>query len=385
MALGYQDTLSAVNIILNSNNVPSIVGEAGVGKSALVEDLANRNNAKLFTTVVSLSEKGDLSIPVPPLTDKSFINTKDYGTLADVQYGYSHTLIEIIKYAEQNPHNNIYWFLDEFNRGSNGVQSELMNLVLQRQINSLKLPKQVKIIIAENPDSTMNGFEDSEYSVFSSDSAIKDRTTRIVMDVNVSDWLLWAKSKNNQAQQNINSAVIKYIDNNQNMLIINNSDNDINPTPRAWKRVSDIMEIPEYENVSYDIKFDLIAGNVGSEVASNFLYFIKNYFNSLSIDQLFNDDFPKVLKKFEQLDEFKKNKLLEQMINEVVEWEPRIAKRVDSLLDELSPDGRYGIAMYVANNTEVLQSIYAKINDVSSNDIKALYTHFQNIILSIYR
>lgn len=385
MALGYQDTLSAVNIILNSNNVPSIVGEAGVGKSALVEDLANRNNAKLFITVVSLSEKGDLSIPVPPLTDKSFINTKSYGTLADVQYGYSHTLIEIIKYAEQNPHTNIYWFLDEFNRGSNGVQSELMNLVLQRQINSLKLPKQVNIIIAENPDSTMNGFEDSEYSVFSSDSAIKDRTTRIVMDVNVSDWLLWAKSKNNQEQQNINSAVIKYIENNQNMLIINNSDNDINPTPRAWKRVSDIMEIPEYENVSYDIKFDLIAGNVGSEIASNFLYFIKNYFNSLSIDQMFNDDFPKVLKRFEQLDEFKKNKLLEQMINKVVEWEPRIAKRVDSLLDELSPDGQYGIAIYVANNTEVLQSIYAKINDVSNNDIKALYTHFQNIILSIYR
>lgn len=385
MALGYQDTLSAVNIILNSNNVPSIVGEAGVGKSALVEDLAYRNNAKLFTTVVSLSEKGDLSIPVPPLTDKSFINTKDYGTLADVQYGYSHTLIEIIKYAEQNPRTNIYWFLDEFNRGSNGVQSELMNLVLQRQINSLKLPKQVKIIIAENPDSTMNGFEDSEYSVFSSDSAIKDRTTRIVMDANVSDWLLWAKSKNEQAQQNINSAVIKYIENNQNMLIINNSDDDINPTPRAWKRVSDIIENPKYEKVSYDIKFDLIAGNVGSEVASNFLYFIKNYFNSLSIDQLFNDDFSKVLKQFEQLDEFKKNKLLEQMINKVVEWEPRISKRVDSLLDELSPDGQYGIAMYVANNTEVLQSIYAKINDVSNNDIKALYTHFQKIILSIYR
>ncbi|WP_225362914.1 P-loop NTPase family protein [Apilactobacillus quenuiae] len=385
MALGYQDTLSAVNIILNSNNVPSIVGEAGVGKSALVENLANINKAKLFTTVVSLSEKGDLSIPVPPLTDKSFINTKDYGTLADVQYGYSHTLIEIIKYAENNPQTSIYWFLDEFNRGSNGVQSELMNLVLQRKINSLKLPKQVKIIIAENPDSTMDGFENSEYSVFSSDSAIKDRTTRIVMNVNVSDWLLWAKSKNKQGYQNISSVVITYIENNQNMLIINNNDNDINPTPRAWQRVSDIIENSEYKNVGYDIKFDLIAGNVGSEVASNFLNFTKNYFNSLSVSQLFSDNLSKVINRFKQLDEFTKNKLLKQMINKVVEWKPVIAKRFNLLLDELSPDGQYGISIYIANNTEVLQEIYSKIDDSSNNDLKLLYTHFQNIILSIYR
>jgi len=56
--------------------VPTIVGEAGIGKSALVADLARQRHAKLFTTVVSLVEKGDLVIPVPPLTSDSFVQTE---------------------------------------------------------------------------------------------------------------------------------------------------------------------------------------------------------------------------------------------------------------------------------------------------------------------
>jgi MoxR-like ATPase len=151
MSLSYQSLLTAVPLILRAGNVPNIVGEAGIGKSALVTSVATQMQAKLFTTVVSLSEKGDLAIPVPPLTSDSFVQTKDYGTLANVQFGYSQTLVDIIQYAEAHPDQAIIWFLDEFNRGTQAVQSELMNLVLQREINSLKLPAQVKIVIAENP------------------------------------------------------------------------------------------------------------------------------------------------------------------------------------------------------------------------------------------
>lgn len=165
MALTYQQLLTAVPLVLRAGNVPNIVGDAGIGKSALVEDVARQMSAQLYTTVVSLSEKGDLAIPVPPLTSDSFVETKDYGRLANVQYGYAETLIRIIQFAEEHPGQPIIWFLDEFNRGSQAVQSELMNLVLQRRINSLQIPAQVKMIIAENPDSTMAGFNDREYDV----------------------------------------------------------------------------------------------------------------------------------------------------------------------------------------------------------------------------
>lgn len=58
MALTYQQLLTAVPLVIRAGNVPNIVGEAGVGKSALVREVADRLQARLFTTVVSLSEKG---------------------------------------------------------------------------------------------------------------------------------------------------------------------------------------------------------------------------------------------------------------------------------------------------------------------------------------
>ena len=147
MSLSYQQMKIAVPLVIKAGNVPSIVGEAGIGKSALVQEIAASMGAKLYTTVVSLSEKGDLAIPVPPLTERSFVTTQHYGTLANVQFGYSETLVAIVKQAEAHPDQPIIWFLDEFNRGTQAVQSELMNLVLQRQVNSLKLPDQVHIVI----------------------------------------------------------------------------------------------------------------------------------------------------------------------------------------------------------------------------------------------
>lgn len=42
MALTYQQLLITVPLVLRAGNVPSIVGEAGLGKSALVEEVAKR-------------------------------------------------------------------------------------------------------------------------------------------------------------------------------------------------------------------------------------------------------------------------------------------------------------------------------------------------------
>lgn len=77
------------------------------------------------------------------------MTTSRFGTLADVKYGYSTTLLTLLKEAEARPGQPIIWFLDEFNRGNAAVQSELMNLVLQRQIHTLTLPEEVHIILAQ--------------------------------------------------------------------------------------------------------------------------------------------------------------------------------------------------------------------------------------------
>lgn len=287
MALTYQAMLKAVRAVVDAGNVPNIVGDAGIGKSALVADLARQEQARLFTTVVSLSEKGDLAIPVPPLRKESFVQTSQYGTLANVQFGYSQILVDIVRWAESHPQQPIIWFLDEFNRGSQAVQSELMNLVLQRQINTLTLPEQVHIIIAENPDSSMYGFDNRTYAVTPSDTAIKDRTVRLVMKASLGDWLTWAQDKDSQGHQHISQLVIDYLKDHEDQL--NDPEiSDLGPTPRAWQRVSDnLQQLEQLSQADQEqLMPDVFSGDLGIELGASFASFVLNRTNDLTLDEI---------------------------------------------------------------------------------------------------
>lgn len=359
MALTYQQLLTAVPLVIRAGNVPNIVGEAGVGKSALVTDIARQMGAKLFTTVVSLSEKGDLAIPVPPLTSESFVETKQYGRLANVQFGYSETLVQIIKYAEAHSDQPIIWFLDEFNRGPQAVQSELMNLVLQRQINSLSLPTQVHIVIAENPDNTMTGFEHSDYGVTMGDAAIKDRTVRLVMATSLDDWLKWAQQKVNGNRSRINPLVISYLEEYPQRLSSQPSyDSDLVPTPRAWERVS--RNLDQLEQLSSDeqraLAPDLFSGDLGVEVGVSFAEYVQAHGQEVTLTDLMKGP----LATFAQLSEERQVALLNKWIKEGSQTlvEDKTAALFSHYLKQVSADGQYALARTIGDQTDLLTALY---------------------------
>jgi ABC-type dipeptide/oligopeptide/nickel transport system ATPase component len=377
MSLSYQSLLTAVPLILRAGNVPNIVGEAGIGKSALVTSVATQMQAKLFTTVVSLSEKGDLAIPVPPLTSDSFVQTKDYGTLANVQFGYSQTLVDIIQYAEAHPDQAIIWFLDEFNRGTQAVQSELMNLVLQREINSLKLPAQVKIVIAENPDSTMAGFETSNYGVTAGDAAIKDRTVRLVMRVDVPDWLDWAAQTGVHDRPNVHDLVRRYVQEQPEMLHPTTHGEDLYPTPRAWQRVSDnLYELDQLDETTRAmIQLDLLQGDLGQKVGIAFNSFIREQNNQLTVAALFGTaDASEAIQAFEAADELRKQHVLKQCLDQTDQYslaDEQTAGRFIELLQKLSDDGQYAIVQTIGqieHQRDILEPMYAQIQATQDDE-----------------
>lgn len=374
MSLSYQQLLVAVPLVLRGGNVPNIVGEAGIGKSALVMDIASQMKAQLFTTVVSLSEKGDLVMPIPPLTDNAFVTTSHYGELADVKYGYTHTLIEIIAQAEAHPGEPILWFLDEFNRGSQAVQSELMNLVLQRQINSLQLPAEVQIILAENPDSDMPGFEESNYAVAAGDDAIKDRTTRLVMRVDVADWLHWAKTEVS-GRPVIHQIVWHYISTTPDALYPDVREADLNPTPRAWQRVSDnLYELEKLDPKIVDtLIFDIIAGDLGSLHAQLFVQYWREQAKTLSLSELFAPDFK--IAQFTDLPEVSKIALLKSALLEVTLSDAANAARFKELLEVLAPDSRYVIVKAISS--DLLSELY----NAKSDSTEELYRLISEVAL----
>ena len=371
MALTYQQSLTAVPLVIRARNVPNIVGEAGVGKSALVRDIARQMQAQLFTTVVSLSEKGDLAIPVPPLTSESFVDTKHYGRLANVQFGYSETLVQIIKFAESHPHQPIIWFLDEFNRGPQAVQAELMNLVLQRQINSLSLPRQVHIVIAENPDNTMTGFENSDYGVAMGDAAIKDRTVRLVMATSLDDWLKWARQRQTNGQPRINPLVVSYLEEYPQRLSGQPSyDSDLVPTPRAWERVSrnldQLTQLPADEQVA--LAPDLFSGDLGVEVGVSFAEYVQAHGQEVTLTTLMKAP----LATFDQLSEERQVTLLNQWIQTAGQTlaEEQPATLFSRYLEQVSADGQYSLTRTIGDQETLLTTMYQAAQDGAQNVAK---------------
>lgn len=378
MALTYQQLLTAVPLVLRAGNVPNIVGDAGIGKSALVEEVADQMGADLFTTVVSLSEKGDLAIPVPPLTSDSFVETQGYGRLANIQFGYSETLIRIIKDAEAHPDTPIIWFLDEFNRGTVAVQSELMNLVLQRRINALRLPETVRIVIAENPDSTMVGFGDREYAVATTDAAIKDRTVRLVMTTSPTEWLNWASSAG------INQLVVNYLTTYPERLSVIDPDNlDLHPTPRAWERVSrnldQLLQLPTAAQQT--LAADLFSGDLGTEIGVSFAQFVLAQGNELNLEALQTKTTSQ--KNFAGTDEATKVRLLQEWVaddHRAPLATPAGATVFAKLLDQVSPDGQFAIAQAVGDQLDgVIQPMYETAKKEPTGPVANLYRHLAEI------
>lgn len=378
MALTYQQLLTAVPLVLRAGNVPNVVGDAGIGKSALVGDVANRLGAHLFTTVVSLSEKGDLAIPVPPLTSDSFVETQHYGRLANVQFGYSETLIRIIKDAEAHPETPIIWFLDEFNRGTAAVQSELMNLVLQRRINALRLPDTVMIVIAENPDSTMAGFGDREYTVATADSAIKDRTVRLVMTSSTAEWLAWARGAK------INPLVIDYLTTYPERLAVHNPDNsDLQPTPRAWERVSNnldqLQQLPA--DTQAELAADLFSGDLGTEVGVSFAQFVLAQGKQLTLEALQTKAASR--EDFAGADEATKVRLLREWAaddNRAPLSTESGARDFSTLLDQVSPDGQFAVVQSIGDQLEqVIQPMYEAAKEVPTGAVAKLYRRLAEV------
>jgi hypothetical protein len=97
--------------------------------------------------------------------------------------------------------------------------------------------------------------------------ALANRLMHIEVEIDVDSWIKWAK------ENNINDTVIKFISNNKQYLMNDNSYNDnlAYATPRTWEMVSKI--ISNSKNVGCDIE-TLIAGLVGKDVSLEFMRYV---------------------------------------------------------------------------------------------------------------
>jgi len=186
--MNFIDTLKSIELVLSTKEVPLVVGESGIGKTALASKLANENDWSLVVIDGNLLKEGEIGgLPIV----ESYLSVDNNGKEIEKKttvYAVHNKLREIDE--ELSKGKTVLLFIDEINRCEHTVQQELMNLILNREINGYRLHESVKIIAAMNPSSKYGS--DFDYQVVDMDAAQENRFVWLNMEPDYVQWLKWA-------------------------------------------------------------------------------------------------------------------------------------------------------------------------------------------------
>lgn len=284
--MNFDDTLLTCSLILESRTVPLIIGDTGIGKTALLQQLAKDLSAHLITIDANLLKEGEIG-GLPTLKDYPVVINGEKTSKKTTVYALHYKLLEIEKVLTKDPQKQIILFIDELNRCEHVVQQELMNLILNREINGYEIPDNVLVAAAMNPSNKYDNYSQSYYQVVDMDPAQEDRFVWIEMEANPECWLKWGTIKGKPIDGalvcNIHPDVQEFIANFPEFLHTLDSQESITASPRSWQRVSDAYYVylqakPKY---STNIFYNVIKGNVGMTAAQEFLNFLDNCRNPL--------------------------------------------------------------------------------------------------------
>lgn len=265
--MNFIDTLNSVDLVLATKEVPLIVGQSGIGKTALAKKLAKENNWSLIVIDGNLLKEGEIGgLP----TIESYIevnsNSQEIKKKSTV-YAVHNRLREIDE--EISKGNTVLLFIDEINRCEHTVQQELMNLILNREINGYKLHEDVNILAAMNPSSKYGS--DFDYQVVDMDAAQENRFVWLNMEPDYKQWLNWAMGAD------IEQKVIEFISTFPQYLHKTN-EGDVSATPRSYERVSKSYKIykEQKNSIPRAVFSNVIKGNVGKVIAQEFMSFVES-------------------------------------------------------------------------------------------------------------
>ena len=306
----------------NPQIVPCLVGPTGIGKTAIVHQVAESIGAELIYFNMAQQNQGDNALPVPHINAGQTL----------VQYALHHKVQEIL----DNPDKDFIVMCDELGRGQIPVLSEWMTVLNERQIQGRKFSNNVRFIAAMNPSSTMKGYEDTDYITTEMDPAHLTRFHFIYMQPDRIDWLNWAK------ENNIHEYVIRFLEDAKNIAYFyGQSVDDIRVrTPKGWEQLSDMLKDMEAQGL-FDAPSDddrvFIAGIINDQIG----YDAGPLFATMIWDAIESIPFSKVMsdKPVSQqlINQFENNTLQKQIIT------------VDSWLAEMKERNVRFMPQHVAN------------------------------------
>ena len=275
----FNEALMCVELIIESDAVPLLIGESGIGKTALIKKLGKKNGFYIINIDGNMLKEGEIG-GLPTVEDYLMNLNGEEVKLKRTVYAVHTKLQEIEKVLSKTPDRAILLFIDEINRCEHSVQQELMNIILNREINGFKIPKQVKVVAAMNPSSKYDTFSNTDYQVIDMDPAQEDRFVWIELESDARAWIAWGMDSEDS---NIHKDVLNFISSFPDYLHTPFSKEMVKATPRSWERVSNSYKVylKRKEEIPNRVFYNVIKGNIGPTIAEEFINFLENNKNPI--------------------------------------------------------------------------------------------------------
>jgi len=261
-AIGTTELYNQLQILIESDTPVFIHGSPGIGKSYIVNDIAEQNDLQIIDVRLSQLDAVDLrGIP----------------TIANEETKWMPPV-----FLPKDKDSKGILFLDELNSAPLSVQAAIYQLVLDRKIGEYTLPKDWRIVCAGNKI-------DDKGIVFKLPSPLINRMVHIVLEAKYEDFKIWA------IKNKIHSFIIGFLGFRPDLLSSSiPSSSETNPafcTPRAWAMLSNILG----QNEDINKINPIIYGTVGYAAGIEFSSFVKVYKKLPDIDAILNGEDDTVL------------------------------------------------------------------------------------------
>ena len=227
--------------------VPMLTGSPGMGKSAIVKDIAKTYNLKLIDLRLSQCDPTDLmGFPSIQGQRAGYLPMETFPLEGDpIPEGYSGWLL----------------FLDEFNSASIAVQASGYKLILDRMVGQKNLHKHVAVVCAGN-------LETDGAIVNPMSTAMQSRLAHLELVTDVNQWLDWAYE--NDIHRFITS-YIKFKPGNLYAFSPDHTDKTY-ACSRTWEFANRVLKVTDTDDKDL---LPMLAGVLSEGVAREFIGFTK--------------------------------------------------------------------------------------------------------------
>lgn len=227
--------------------VPMLTGSPGMGKSAIVKDIAETYNLKLIDLRLSQCDPTDLmGFPSIQGQRAGYLPMETFPLEGDpIPEGYSGWLL----------------FLDEFNSASIAVQAAGYKLILDRMVGQKNLHKHVAVVCAGN-------LETDGAIVNPMSTAMQSRLAHLELVTDVNQWLDWAY------ENGIHRFITSYIKFKPGNLYAFSPDHTDKTyaCSRTWEFANRVLKVTDTDDKDL---LPMLAGVLSEGVAREFIGFTK--------------------------------------------------------------------------------------------------------------